>query len=291
MREIYSQIKELQTAVSQPLGFSIQALVTAIVCLLVAVYTCWSLTLVILIGMPLALGFLAMISARIQIYIETQKEHLAEATRTANRAFTAIEIVKAFNGQCYERTMFARAAAKAAEAYRKQVHGNAMIIGFIRLITLSMFVQGFWYGSRLVRRDQASAEDVMTTFWSCLMATQSLELILPQMILLEKGRAAGAGLKAVLVKVERGSQVFHMRGETVPKKCEGEIEIRDVSGSKIEPQRNFVLTDRLHVVRFLLRIRPVRVSLHSTELVFSYHPMRQHSSLERVAPAKVHLVI
>lgn len=230
------QIKELQTAVSQPLGFSIQALVTAIVCLLVAVYTCWSLTLVILIGMPLALGFLAMISARIQVYIEMQKEHLAEATRTANRAFTAIEIVKAFNGQCYERKIFARAAEMAAEAYRKRAHGNAMIIGFIRLITLSMFVQGFWYGSWLVRRDQASAEDVMTTFWSCLMATQSLELILPQLILLEKGRAAGAGLNAVLVKVERGRQVFHMRGGMIPKTCEGEIKIRDVSWSKIGPQ-------------------------------------------------------
>lgn len=238
------QIKELQTAVSQPLGFSIQAMVTAVVCLLVAVYTCWSLTLVILIGMPLALGFLAVISARIQVHIDTQKEHLAEATRAANRAFTAIEIVKAFNGQCYERKVFAKMVAKAAEAYREQAHANATIIGFIRLITLSMFVQGFWYGSRLVRRDQASAEDIMTTFWSCLMAMQSLELILPQMILLEKGRAAGAGLKALLVNVQGGRQALDMRGGgAVPKRCEGEIEIRDVSGREIEPQRNSILTD------------------------------------------------
>lgn len=230
-----SQIKELQTAVSQPLGFSIQAMVTAVVCLIIALYTCWSLTLVILIGLPLALGFLAIISSRIQAHIDTQREHLSEATRTANRAFTAIEIVKAFNGQSYERNNFAKAAAKAAEAYREQAHANAMIIGFIRLITLSMFVQGFWYGGRLVRRGHASAEDVMTTFWSCLMATQSLELILPQMILLEKGRAAGSGLKALLVTVERGRRVFNMKGGTVPKKCEGEIEIRDVSLSKTAP--------------------------------------------------------
>lgn len=271
------QIKELQTAVSQPLGFSIQAMVTAVVCFLVAVYTCWSLTLVILIGMPLALGFLAAISARIQVHIDTQKKHLAEATRAANRAFTAIEIVKAFNGQCYERKVFARVVVKAAEAYREQAHANAMIIGFIRLITLSMFVQGFWYGSRLVRRDQASSEDIMTTFWSCLMAMQSLELILPQMILLEKGRAAGAGLKALLVNVQRGRQVFDMRGGgAVPKGCEGEIEIRDVSGSKIKPQRNSILT-ALHVVRFLSRIHPARVNLHSTEPVSSSPPMKQHS--------------
>lgn len=221
-------------AVSQPLGFSIQAIVTAAVCIFVAIYTCWSLTLVIVVGMPLALAFLAVASARIQPHIDTQKAYLAEATRAANRAFTAIETVKAFNGQRCERSTFSAAIARAAKAYREQAHGNAMIIGFIRLITLSMFVQGFWYGSRLVRKGQASAEDVMTTFWSCLMATQSLELILPQMILLEKGRAAGAGLKALLVKFERGKQVYNMRGGTVPEKCDGKIEIRDASSGTMK---------------------------------------------------------
>lgn len=221
-------------AVSQPLGFSAQAVVTALVCLSVALYTCWSLTIITLVGMPFALGFLATASAYIQPHIDMQKLHLAEATQTANRAFTAIETVKAFNGQRYEQDIFAAATAKAAAAYREQAHGNAMIIGFIRLITLSMFVQGFWYGSRLVGKGQVSAGDVMTTFWSCLMATQSLELILPQMMLLEKGRAAGAGLKALLVRFEKGRQVFNMRGGTVPSSCEGEIVIRDVSSNKIE---------------------------------------------------------
>lgn len=224
-----SQTKELQTAVSQPLGFSVQALVTATVCLSVAVYTCWSLTIIILLGVPLAFGFLAFVSRRMQPCIDTQKEHLAEATRAASRAFTAIETVKAFNGQRYERDVFATAAAKAAQAYRGQAHSNALIIGFIRLITLSMFAQGFWYGSGLVRKEQAAAGDVMTTFWSCLMATQSLELILPQMMLLEKGRAAGAGLRALLVKVEKGRGVFKMKGGRVPDTCDGEIEIKDVS--------------------------------------------------------------
>lgn len=220
--------------------------------------------------MPFALGFLAVISAHMQVHIDAQKEHLAEATRTANRAFTAIEIVKAFNGQYYERNMFAKAAGKAAEAYREQAHANAMTIGFIRLITLSMFVQGFWYGSRLVRKGQVSAEDVMTTFWSCLMATQSLELILPQMILLEKGRAAGAGLKALLVKVERGRQVFDMRGGTVPKKCEGEIEIRDVSLNKIKPHRNSVLTARGQI-SFAYPSRPGQLALDKASFFIPSH--------------------
>ena len=74
-----------------------------------------------------------------------------------------------------------------------------------------------------------SAGDVLTTFWACLMATQSFEQILPQMIVLEKGRAAGATLKAVLAQMERGRKVVNMRGGQFPKYCDGDIDVRKVS--------------------------------------------------------------
>ncbi|KAI5837635.1 P-loop containing nucleoside triphosphate hydrolase protein [Morchella snyderi] len=229
LARVQTQTKELQTAVSQPLGLSLQALVTAAVCLTVSATTCWSLTLVVLMGVPLAFIFLSVVSRRIQTQIDTQKEHLSRATRILNRAFTAIETVKAFNGQQYERYVFALAAGKAARAYREQAHSNALVVGFIRLVILTMFVQGFWYGGRLIRQGDASVGDVMTTFWSCLMATQALSMVLPQMIVLEKGRAAGAGLGTLLVKFRRGRRVFHMKDGIVPKSCQGEIEVKNVS--------------------------------------------------------------
>ncbi|RPB10281.1 P-loop containing nucleoside triphosphate hydrolase protein [Morchella conica CCBAS932] len=216
LARVQTQTKELQTAVSQPLGLSLQALVTAAVCLFVSITTCWPLTLVVLMGVPLAFIFLSVISRRIQTQIDTQKEHLSRATRIVNRAFTAIETVKAFNGQQYERYMFSLAAEKAARAYREQAHSNALVVGFIRLVILTMFVQGFWYGGHLIRQGEASVGDVMTTFWSCLMATQALSMVLPQMIVLEKGKAAGAGLDALL-------------GGIIPKSCQGEIEVKSVS--------------------------------------------------------------
>lgn len=70
------------------------------------------MTLVVLMGVPLAFIFLSVVSRRIQTQIDTQKEHLSRATRIVNRAFTAIETVKAFNGQQYERYVFALAAGR-----------------------------------------------------------------------------------------------------------------------------------------------------------------------------------
>lgn len=194
-------------------------------------------------GVPLAFIFLSVVSRRIQTQIDTQKEHLSRATRIVNRAFTAIETVKAFNGQQYERYVFALAAGKAARAYREQAHSNALVVGFIRFVILTMFVQGFWYGGRLIRQGEASVGDVMTTFWSCLMATQALSMVLPQMIVLEKGRAAGAGLNALLVKFKRGRRVFHMKGGIIPKSCQGEIEVKNVTLKRHPPLfSSFILT-------------------------------------------------
>ncbi|KAL7273862.1 ATP-dependent permease [Rhizina undulata] len=225
-----TQVKELQTAVSQPFGYVIQAVVTTIASLGTAFYYSWSLTLVILAGIPIALGILAFLSSRVQPNIDAQKEHLTDATKVLSRGITAIEIVKAFNGQEHELKNYSAVIARAAKAFRNQASYSSLQIGVIRFMMLSMFVQGFWYGSVLVRKsDGAQSGDVMTTFWSCLMATQSLEMIIPQFLILEKGRAAGAMLKSLLFRVESGRVVRDMRGGIIPHKCHGKLEIKNVS--------------------------------------------------------------
>lgn len=90
-------------------------------------------------------------------------------------------------------------------------------------------MQGFWYGSSLVGSGKVSPGDVLTTFWACLMATQSIEQILPQMIVFEKGRAAGVSLKAVLERLSRRRQAKEPKGTRAPMFCDGDIEVRNVS--------------------------------------------------------------
>ncbi|CAZ81089.1 unnamed protein product [Tuber melanosporum] len=223
-----TQINELKSAVSEPLGFTVQASVTASVSLGIALYHSWSLTLVILSGAPIALLLLSLLSIRMEPFIEAQNVHMSSSANTVSRSYTAIETVKAFNAQGLELRNFSAALGKAARAYRSQANLFALQVGCIRFITFAMFVQGFWYGGVLVRRGRADAGDVMTTFWSCLMATQSFEIILPQMMLLQKGMAAGGSLKGSLKQVERGRMPLKT-GDIVPDILNGEIKFTNVS--------------------------------------------------------------
>ncbi len=164
--------------------------------------------------------------------IEAQAEELTRASKLANNSISAIDTVKCFNGQDFQVWQYAQAIHEAARYYLIQARQNALQIGLIRLVTLGMFVQGFWYGSHLVNEGKKNPGQILTAFWACLMAAQAIEQILPQMIVLEKGRAAGAVLKAALVQMERGRKVTKMVGCKTLGDCKGDVEIRNVSKSR-----------------------------------------------------------
>ncbi|KAL8938824.1 MAG: hypothetical protein Q9216_003684 [Gyalolechia sp. 2 TL-2023] len=222
------QIRELQMATSQPLGYVLQSTVTALAALGLAMYVAWDLTLITIATIPFAAIVLGRLSARMQPSIDGQAEALSTASKFANNALQAIDTVKCFNGQDFETWQYAKAIRKAAAKYLSQAMANSLQIGFTRFVTQSMFVQGFWYGSHLVIKGKKDPGQILTAFWSCLMALQAVEQILPQMIVLEKGRAAGATLAAILTQMVRRRRVI-MTGSLKPMFCEGDIEVRDVS--------------------------------------------------------------
>ena len=207
------------------MNYSVQAVAS----LGLAVYYSWKLTLVILAGVPVSAIILSSISSVMQPSIIAQELELALAAKLANSAISAIDTVKCFNGQETEVRQYVTAVKRAAAFYLQQARANALQISFVRFVTSSLFVQGFWYGSHLVRRGETSAGDVLTTFWACLTATKAFEDILPHIIVLEKGRAAGTALKIILAQVEGGGHMAKGPEGTMPKFCEGDIEVRNVS--------------------------------------------------------------
>jgi ATP-binding cassette subfamily B (MDR/TAP) protein 1 len=221
-------------ALSQPLAYTAQALVTILASLAIAFYNSWRLTLVILAAFPVILPLIALLSSKTQPHLERQKAHLESASKTASCAVVSIDTVKAFNGQDQEHSAFINDVVQAGGAYRGFARIFAMQNAFVRFIGFVIFVQGFWYGGQLVRKsDGDGAAEVMTTFWCCLTATQSLELIMPQMGLLEKGRAAGAALNSLLGKPKRKHNAVGRYGGQMPVQhpefCFGYIRIEDVS--------------------------------------------------------------
>lgn len=185
----------------------------------------WKLTLVTLATWPVAVFVLFYCSSRIEPNVRLQGQKLADAARSTNTAFSNIETVKCFNAQDSERYKYMGIISEAAEFFYRQANWTGIQASTLRLATLLMYVQGFWFGSTLVVSGEKNAGDVVTTFWSAIMATQALMEIMPIMIMLEKGKSAALRLRIVL---HRNSRQMDQSGDAQLATCAGDIELKKV---------------------------------------------------------------
>ncbi|KAK2745867.1 hypothetical protein FQN57_003480 [Myotisia sp. PD_48] len=227
---IQAHIRDLQLATSQPLGSALENIVAAMAALILALYISWNLTLVCLSTVPACAIVLSYFSSKMQPSIESQQAELTKASKIASAAISSIDVVKHFNSQATETTKYQLATRHAAQWYNRVALFSASQIGLINFLTFGMFVQGFWYGGSLVEQGRLNSGEVLTTFWACLQATQSIEAVIPQLIVLEKGRTAAAALQYILKDICTGFRTQTAKGRhSSPRFCEGDIKIRDVT--------------------------------------------------------------
>lgn len=215
-------------ATSQPLGLLLQYLCRSLASLGLGFYTSWSLSLVTLAGIPIFSSVIIFLSTRMKLSIKAQQEELTQASKVASNAINSIDAVKCLNGQRIESWSFSTRIEQSAIHYLRQARLNSLQISFVRWMMFGMFVQGFWYGSSLARTGKISSGEVLRTFWACLTAAQSIEQVLPQMIVLEKGKVASAMLKSIMRQPAQERAVSETKGTLYPEHCEGDIEVNNV---------------------------------------------------------------
>lgn len=236
-----ARIRDLQLATSQPLGTVVSALSSAILSLTQASILSWKLTLVTVSTVPLIIGVVAWIGSGMQRAFDQQGQRLSAAQKHATNALSGIEMVKCFNAQGIEQRKYTACIREAASCYYRAANANAVQLALMVLLSSSMFVQGFYFGSVLVAKGQSSTADVITTFLSAISAFQAINAVLPQLIVLERGRTAGSSLRAVMADVQRQADAQPAQDLLRPECCYGNIEVRNLTFSyPSNPQQTVV---------------------------------------------------
>jgi ATP-binding cassette subfamily B (MDR/TAP) protein 1 len=73
-----------------------------------------------------------------------------------------------------------------------------------------------------------TAGDVITAFWSCLIAAKSFEDILPQWIVIGKGKAAAGALQSISKEDDNHEICRPDASGLVPRFCAGDVKIHGV---------------------------------------------------------------
>jgi ATP-binding cassette subfamily B (MDR/TAP) protein 1 len=173
---------------------AVQHLTTCITCLVLAFTRSWLLTFVILSAVPALVIVQGLSQALSSPLLEREIATNAQAGTVVERAVSAIATVKAFNAAAYEYSSLSGVLRRLYYVDRKlnAVWGLTSAMG--QFVMMAMFVQGFWFGAKLVREGRVSAGDVMAVFWACLIATSNLQMCIPQFIIITKGKFAMASL-------------------------------------------------------------------------------------------------
>ncbi|KAK0212712.1 P-loop containing nucleoside triphosphate hydrolase protein [Desarmillaria ectypa] len=248
MAKFTRETDEVRMASSLASGRIIQYTTTCVTCLVLAFSRSWALTLIILASVPALVLVQAFSQAVAGPLLSIERSQESVAATLIDRAVTAIATVKAFNAACQERESLRTVLDRVKIADKKLVAVWGLTSGLSQFVMMSMFVQAFWFGSKLVKQGKVEPGDVMAVFWACLIATSNLQMCIPQFITLTKGKFAMVALLALADSEETGAltpvspsyhsraSIFrgrpvrptHLRG-IIPSKCHGEIALHNVT--------------------------------------------------------------
>ncbi|KAF7976914.1 hypothetical protein HWV62_5310 [Athelia sp. TMB] len=239
MAKFARETDDVRAASSLAPGTLLQYLTTTLTCLALAFSRSWALTLVILSAVPALILIQALSQALVGPHLAREQQATGEAATRVERAASSIATVKAFNASAFEADQLASTLARLQAAGWGCTRVWAGTSALAQFAMMAMFVQGFWFGGLLVRRGAASAGDVMAVFWACLIATSNLQMTIPQLILVAKGKCAFASLLALAestaeVGGRKGSAIRAARKPThlrkiLPPRCAGELALHAVS--------------------------------------------------------------
>lgn len=180
------------------MGQLLQYLVTFIVALILAFRASWSLTLVILATVPITVVVQGFSQAFAGPLLAGERTSFSLAGNVISRAVSSIATVKAFNAAEYETTSL----GKHLQSLHAITVKTATLWGFTTAITqfslLSMFVQGFWFGSHLIQKGQLNFGGVVSVFWACLIAASNFQMAIPLLITLTRGKWAMVSLATLI---------------------------------------------------------------------------------------------
>ncbi|GBB85946.1 hypothetical protein RclHR1_12390008 [Rhizophagus clarus] len=188
-----------------------------------------TLTLVILASTPLILIVIVFTTRTASPLIVKERNIFIKAGNILENALAAIKTIRAFNGEKKEEIKHYECLQEANDVSSRLAWTYALRTGLTQFLTLSLFFQGFWFGSTLVADSKLAPGDVLSVFYTCLLGLGVLKGILPKLVAISRAKNAIKPIKELLERIAR-MELDALNGFKIPK-IEGSINFNQVSFS------------------------------------------------------------
>lgn len=198
-------IEEVRQGSSESAAILFQGLVTVCTLIGTSLYYSWSMTLIILCSSPLIIIITIILSKLINKSINLENHETSKASEVLVWSMNSVSLVKVSNTQDREIKKFNKIIKKCNQLFIRFCFLTSLNYSFIRVLSLLMFIQGFWFGCAMIKRGTLQIDNVITCFHSCLMLASTLNEMFHQIIILQKGHVANIKINRFLNSLDPGT--------------------------------------------------------------------------------------
>jgi subfamily B ATP-binding cassette protein MsbA len=225
MSHITTDVEKIQAAVSELAGDLLKEGLTILGLLAVLFYMDWSLAIISLIGMPLALHPLVKLGRRLRASNETSLRRWRDISEILQETISGFRVVKAFRMEKFEIRRFRRAASRLLNVNMRITRTTAILPPLMEFVGGLAMVGALLYGSWAIQSGRLTTGAFVAFFTALFAMYTPIKRLSRVNATLQAALAAGSRVFEVL---DRHDEVPEAEDAVVLPRMQGEIEYRSV---------------------------------------------------------------
>ncbi|KAK4433214.1 ABC transporter B family member 19 [Sesamum alatum] len=222
---ISSHMFIIQDAIGEKLGHFLSCFATFFSGVLIALISCWEVSLLALFVVPMILAIGATYTTKMNAISATRMSFLSEATAMVEQSISHVKTVFAFVGEKSAIKSFSECLATQLHMSKNEAFVKGFGTGMFQVVTFCSWAIIVFVGAIVVVAGRAQGGDVIAAVMSILFGAISLTYAAPDMQIFNQAKAAG---KEVFQVIERKPMIYTNREGKILDLVNGSIDIYDV---------------------------------------------------------------
>jgi len=200
MARVTGDVNEVENSIMNSLEMLFKNPVLILISLIVMVYMSWSLTLFVLVMLPIAGFITGQIGKGLKKPSRRGQDKMGEILSTIDESLSGMAIVKAFNAEKKMENRFSKETSEYYKIMNRLMWRNFLAHPVSEFLGTTIIIIVLWYGGRLILRNEGgmAPEDFMTYlvfFYSIINPAKAFSTAFYS---IEKGMASVDRIDAIL---------------------------------------------------------------------------------------------
>ena len=216
----------LQSVIGQGLSMGLRSSITFIGAFFLMLISSPTLTLYVLISVPIVLLPIKIYGAKVRKYSKNSQDKVADVGAYVDETLHEIHTVQAYSHQAIDKTLFQSRIESVMEAAHLRIKYNALLVACIMAISIVAIAIVAWVGANQVLTGTLSAGELTAFMFYAVMAGTAVATI--SEVISEIQKAAGASERLLELLNTQTSIESPASPKALPKTVSGDISLQDV---------------------------------------------------------------